>query len=132
MPPLDPDHWLYRLSAPDWLRAAENELELARAALAAKRQREGVTYARRAGGMALNALLVEHEDPAYGRSYMDHLRALQEDAAVPAEVRSSARALLAAPMRLDVVPLGPGSTDLATHAARVAAYARALVDTRSA
>src|SRR5262245_57832093 len=57
MPERDPDHWLYRLDAGEWLRAAENELKRAEAALTHKQQRAGVAGARRAAGMAWNAVL---------------------------------------------------------------------------
>ncbi len=124
---IDAAHWLYRLSAEDWLRAAEAELASASAALTARRQREGLTYARRAAGMAWNAVLVRALDESYGRSYMDHLRALAADARRPDDVRAAALALLEAKMALELVPLGPGSTALADAAALVVARARAEV-----
>ena len=77
------DHWLWRLDAPSWLAAARAELELGRAH--ASSRRTAVTHARRAAGMALNAALVEMAsrgwtreqcEHAWGRSYIDHLRAL--------------------------------------------------------
>ncbi len=124
---LDPTHWLHRLSAEDWLRAAEGELVQAARALSSRKQREGLTYARRAAGMAWNAVLVRDLDESYGRSYMDHLRALSKDARRPEDVRAAARSLLEAPMTLELVPLGPGSTALADAAAVVVARARAEV-----
>ncbi len=124
---VDPTHWLYRLSAEDWLRAAEGELGRATAALTARKQREGLTYARRAAGMAWNAVLVGALDESYGRSYMDHLRALSRDGRRPGNVRAAASALLEAPMTLELVPLGPGSTAIADAAALVIARAHAEV-----
>ena len=126
----DPGHWLYRLTAEQWLRAADNELRAAEQALAAKQQRAGVTYARRAAGMALNARLRVAADPAYGRSYMEHLQALQKDPdpAISDELRDAAARLLAAPLTQQLVTLGPkGDTRPADLAARIVAYARALV-----
>ena len=77
MPGPDPAHWLHRLTAAEWLAAAENELALAEAALARRAFRPGVTHARRAAGMAWNAVLVAMpDDDRYGRSYMDHVHAL--------------------------------------------------------
>ncbi len=125
---VDPTHWLYRLTAEDWLRAAEGELLQAARALAARKQREGLTYARRAAGMAWNAVLVRELDESYGRSYMDHLRALSRDERRAEDLRASARALLEAPMTLELVPLGPGSTALADAANLVVSRARAEVE----
>src|SRR5437868_285737 len=108
MPGLDPDHWLHRLTADEWLRAARIELRRADEALAHKQQRAGVAGARRAAGMAWNAVLVVATDERYGRSYMEHLRALADDAAVPGAIREAARALVEAPLTSEVVTLGRG------------------------
>jgi HEPN domain-containing protein len=123
----DDTTWLTRLSTEEWLRAAEKELGLSEAALRGKRQREGVACARRAAGMALNAVLVLHYDPRYGRSYMEHLQALGGDETVPEPVRAAARALLEAPLGTGLVILGPGSVELVGHATVVVEYARACV-----
>ena len=119
----DPAHWLRRLSTADWLAAAETELEHCRDALTRRSVRPGVAHARRAAGMALNALLRRHEDPAYGRSYMEHVAALAADAGAPAEARAAAEALrVIAPLHLITI----GKPDLsALEAARaIVAYAR--------
>lgn len=123
--PEDAGHWLYRLTAEQWLAAADNELRAAQQALSAKQQRAGVTYARRAAGMALNARLRLAPDASYGRSYMEHLQALQKDPAVSPELREAAGALLTVPLTQQLVTLGPrGDTRLADFAARIIAYAR--------
>lgn len=79
------DHWLWRLDAQGWLAAAEAELERGRAHSTSRRT--AVTHARRAAGMALNATLIamlargwtrERCEHAWGRSYIDHLRALAD------------------------------------------------------
>jgi|GEM_PF-1320621 len=79
----DSDHWLWRLSAQDWLDAAARELEHGHEQL--RSRRTAVTHARRAAGMALNGVLVtmitrgwsrERCENAWGRSYIDHLRSL--------------------------------------------------------
>ncbi|PRQ05111.1 hypothetical protein [Enhygromyxa salina] len=106
----DPKHWLWRLDADGWLAAADHELEQGRAQLGSRRT--AVTHARRAAGMALNATLValasrgwsrERCETAWGRSYIDHLRALatsvdesDPDAGEPFELeqRQRCRALL--------------------------------------
>ncbi len=116
MPGRDPSHWLYRLDAEEWLRAAATELARAEDALLRKQHRPGVAGARRAAGMAWNAVLVGDEDAAYGRSYMDHLHALVGDARVPEPVRAAAQALVAAPLATNVIPLGRGDTTMAGHA----------------
>ena len=97
MPGTDPGHWLHRFDAAEWLAAAETELAHAQEKLAARSVRPGVTHARRAAGMAWNAVLVTAPDERYGRSYMDHVVALaqspDDDAAIPAAVRDAARLL---------------------------------------
>ena len=125
MTPRDPDHWLFRLSPDEWLRAAANELERADEALAGKHHRPGLTQARRAAGMAWNAVLAATGDETgYGRSYMDHLQALAKDMAVPESVRVAARSLLETPIVSTVVTLGPrGDTSLARAAEAILRHA---------
>lgn len=126
-------HWLLRLTPEQWLSAADNELRSAHGALLAKQHRAGVTYARRAAGMALNARLWLAPDPAYGRSYMEHLQALHKDATVSDELRDAALRLLAVPTTAQLVTLGPkGDTKPAELAARIVAYAQELVGRRRA
>ncbi|MFV8748958.1 hypothetical protein ACNOYE_00245 [Nannocystaceae bacterium ST9] len=81
----DGDHWLWRLEASGWLDAAAQELERGEAALA--QRRTAITHARRAAGMALNAVLVDRvargdspgrSEAIWGRSYIDHLRTLAD------------------------------------------------------
>lgn len=131
MPGRDPAHWLHRLDAGEWLAAAETELGRAEEALARRGVRTGVTHARRAAGMACNAVLVGAE-PAlcqrWGRSYMEHVVALSAEAAVPDDVRAAAvilRDTRAAPPAL--VPLRP---DLAPvdAARRIASWCRDRID----
>jgi hypothetical protein len=97
-------------------------------ALATKQQRAGVAGARRAAGMAWNAVLVIAFDEQYGRSYMEHLQALAREAAVPGPIRLAARALLDAPLAPTVVTLGArGDTRLAEAARAILEHARARV-----
>jgi HEPN domain-containing protein len=121
MPGRDPTHWLHRFDAAEWLRAAAKELARAEESLAHKQQRPGVAGARRAAGMAWNAVLVGAEDEAYGRSYMDHLHALAKDERAPEPVRAAAAMLVDAPLATNVIPLGRGDT-------RFADAARVIVD----
>ena len=126
------EHWLWRLDGPAWLRAAEAELAAGASNLGSRRT--AVTHARRAAGMALNAVLVVSTAPGdelrWGRSYLDHLRAVAEasDAALaplPASVRPLAARLLAiAVVPGPVVQLGRGPHGPAEQAL---ALARALV-----
>lgn len=114
--PPDDGTWLTRLSAGDWMRAALGELERAYHALADKRHREGLTHARRAAGMALNARLRLAPSPAYGRTFVEHLHAFVADPTSPADAVLAARALLDAPAKPALVTLGRGSVALADAA----------------
>lgn len=109
------EHWLWRLDAPAWLRAAEAELDAGAANLA--QRRTAVTHARRAAGMALNAVLAaappDADELRWGRSYIDHLRALADPARpidpLPAAARPLAAALLQIPVlatATTLIPLG--------------------------
>ena len=97
MPGSDPDHWLNRLDAGEWLAAAATELAHCGEKLSRRAVRPGITHARRAAGMAWNAVLVTTPDDRYGRSYMEHVIALAEapddDPSIPAPVRAAARLL---------------------------------------
>lgn len=99
MPGPDPTHWLHRLTAAEWVAAAEHEVALCEAALSRRAQRPGVTHARRGAGMALNALLIRAERPSWGRSYMEHVVALADDTIAPDEVRAAAQVLKETPAR---------------------------------
>ena len=127
MPGRDPSHWLHRLNAEEWLRAAVNELARAEEALAHKQQRQGVAGARRAAGMAWNAVLVGGEDETYGRSYMDHLKTLAGDERVAESMRAAARQLVEAPLQTNVIPLGRGDTRYADAARLILDEARRRV-----
>lgn len=128
MPEHDPSHWLFRLNADEWLASADNELRLAQQAFLAKQQRPAVAHARRAAGMALNALLWGAPDDSYGRSYMDHLAAFSKDPAVPAELRAAAGRLIALPMTQQLVTLGPrGDAQQADPAEHILQYVRGII-----
>jgi len=105
-----PDHWLFRLSADEWLQAAAADLASGRAQVSSRRA--AITYARRASGMALNGLLVAFARATgdtlgatqrWGRSYIDHLRALaaESDPAamhLPSSATSASAGLLKIPV----------------------------------
>jgi HEPN domain-containing protein len=124
MPGRDPSHWLHRLDADEWLRAADNELVRAEDALVRKQHRPGLAGARRAAGMAWNAVLVGKDDERYGRSYMDHLRALAADDRVDEGVRGAARQLLEMPLATNIIPIGRGDTRMADCARVIVEEAR--------
>jgi HEPN domain-containing protein len=117
-----PGHWLRRLTAAEWLAAADTELEHCAQALARRAFRPGVTHARRAAGMALNAVLLREERPHWGRSYMEHVVALAGDETVPAEVRQHAALLR------DTPPAPPELVTLGRPDLRPAESARAIAD----
>ena len=125
MPGPDPAHWLHRLTVVEWLAAATAELAQAEAALARRATRPGITHARRAAGMAWNAVLIEHPDGRAGRSYMEHVAALAAADDVPTEVREAARRLRdtpAAPPAL--ITLGKPDLGALDAATVIAAHAR--------
>lgn len=132
MPGPDPDHWLHRFTPREWLRAAMGELENARAAYARHNGRAGLAGCRRAAGVALNGLLAatpEH-DPAWGRSYMDHLTYLAKDGDAPDAVRAAATLLLATPLPGgEIVALRTAKSDASAldAAETVMAHAYAVV-----
>lgn len=127
-PTIQPEHWLYRLSVEDWLSAAETELGHAEAALLRRAVRPGVTHARRAAGMAWNAVLVIDPDERYGRSYMEHVVALAQDGSLPELVRAAAARLRdTPPAPPELVRLGKPDLTVLEAARAVVAHARTRV-----
>ncbi len=129
------EHWLRRHDAGAWLRAARTELAAAEAQLESRRT--AVTHARRAAGMAVNAVLMvrelEGDELRWGRSYIDHLRALADADEARAHPLSAASRSAAA--QLLAIPVVPGSSSLiqlgrSPHSAAQQALtaARELVD----
>jgi hypothetical protein len=124
MPGPDPTHWLHRLTPDEWLVAAGTELRLCEETLARRAFRPGVTHARRAAGMGLNAMLVLAPDDRFGRSYMDHVVALADDERAPDDVRAAARILReTAPAPPTLIPLGKPELHVLKQARRIVAYA---------
>jgi hypothetical protein len=118
-PPIDPSHWLHRLSPEDWMRAAVGEYEASARSFAEGKQRQGVASARRAAGMALNAVLCLAPDEGWGRSYMEHLRAAAAAEGLPEGVRKAAASLVSASLdapalvKLGGLDAGPSRAALA-------------------
>lgn len=90
----DPTHWLRRHSPDEWIRASLGELSRAERAWTGGNSRAGAVGLKRAAGMALNAALIAEPDPAYGRTYVEHLEALAVDSRVPEAVRVASRRVL--------------------------------------
>jgi len=128
MPGPDPAHWLHRLTADEWLAAAATELDHCAETLARRAFRPGVTHARRAAGMAWNAVMVLAEDPRFGRSYMEHVVALAKDAGAPDDVRAAAELLRdTPPLPPEVITLGKPDLRVLEAAKKIAAFAAARV-----
>lgn len=112
------EHWLWRLDAAAWLDAARVELARGRSRMAERRA--AVAHARRAAGMALNAVLVarmgDAADTVWGRSYVEHLQAIVDGrlGPLPEEARIRATRLLSVPAIAPelVVLSGRRATDL--------------------
>jgi acyl carrier protein phosphodiesterase len=87
--------WLARLRPEQWIAQGLGELSRAEQRLKAHDRTAGLLGLRRAAGMALNgALSITWR--AWGRTYIDHLRAIEVDESVPEAVRHAARQLNAA------------------------------------
>jgi HEPN domain-containing protein len=108
--------WLHRLGFAEWMAAALGELDRSYVELRGRRYREGLTHARRAAGMGLNALLCVDFDAGYGRTYVVHRGALAGDARASDAARAAARRLVEAPARPELVTIGGGSVELAEAA----------------
>src|SRR5262245_3164772 len=96
----DPNHWLFKLSPDEWIRAGLGELKRAEEAYKRRNGRAGLAGARRAAGMALNGALIVEPNDGWGRSYMDHLLALKADrsASLPPRVREACAILVETPL----------------------------------
>jgi hypothetical protein len=125
----DPTHWLHRLSPAGWLAAADSELVHCQETLARRALRPGVTHARRAAGMAVNAILVLAPDDRLGRSYMDHVQALAAPApSVPEDVHTAAALLRDTPAAPpELITLGRPDLRALEAATRIVAWARSEV-----
>jgi hypothetical protein len=125
-----PPAWLTRLSAEEWIRQGLSELQRAEARIAAHDRSAAVLGLRRAAGMALNGALSVRWRP-WGRTYVDHVRAVAADVDVPTSVRDAARLLNDVPVEKqpNVVRLTPPSesTRWLEAAKTVMAHAYAVV-----
>jgi len=129
-PEVIPEDWLARHTPREWVQAALAELRRATAAFETNDVAAGVASCKRAAGMALNGALLLEPDATWGRSYVDHVRALERDLAVPLAVREACKQLLEArPPNPHLLTLrGPRTNDRIVEAARdVMAHALAVV-----
>jgi hypothetical protein len=109
----DPEHWLLRYSPKEWIRAGMKELRLAEISHGQHNERAAIAGCKRAAGMALNAALIVEPNPAWKRTYVEHLQALAKDETVPDAVSAAARFILEAPIPGGaIVPLRRPSQDL--------------------
>jgi hypothetical protein len=105
-----PPDWLSRLAPEAWIQRGLAELSRAEALLKAHDRKAGILSLRRAAGMALNgALSISWHD--WGRTYVEHVRAIADDQGVPAAVREAASVLNSAEVdqQAGVVRLTPPS-----------------------
>lgn len=122
--------WLARLAPQEWIRQGLGELGRAEARLRAHDRTAGVLGLRRAAGMALNGALSVQLRP-WGRTYVEHLRAIASDDSVPLPVRDAAKLLndVDVDQRPNIVRLTPPSesTRWVEAAKTVMAHAYAVV-----
>jgi hypothetical protein len=126
----DPGHWLFKHTSGEWIEKALSELEQGREAFDARQVTAALACVKRAAGMALNGALIRRPDPSWGRTYIEHLRALAGDPRAPLEVREAASLLAEAnPPAGAVVMLRTPSLEakLVDAARTVMAHAYAIV-----
>jgi hypothetical protein len=90
----DPNTWLSRYSAQGWIERALRELAVAEQAFADRQPPAAAAATKRAAGMALNGALRVVFRADWGRSYVDHLKALAADASLPRDISEAADAVL--------------------------------------
>lgn len=94
----DAGHWLLKFSPDEWLSRSLRELERAEAAFLQRNAAAAHAGLKRAAGMALNAALIAAPNESWGRTYVDHVRAVSEGSgAAPDAVREAAAKLLQLP-----------------------------------
>jgi hypothetical protein len=129
---IDAEHWLWRLDATAWAAAAEVEWQSAKDNVA--KRRTAIAHCRRAGGMALNAVLVASRsderdvEHMWGRSYVEHLQrvAAGDTGPLGPDAAAAAAAILATPMTAPAL-VGLGAR---AHAdvTRLVEHTRTLLD----
>jgi hypothetical protein len=90
------ESWLRKFSPDEWISASMTELRQAEAAFARNDAQAGIVGCRRAAGMALNGALIAEPNPAWGRTYVEHVVALAKEEKVPEAVRAACNVLMEA------------------------------------
>lgn len=93
---VDKTDWLRRYAPREWVQLGLAELRRAISAFESNDVGAGIAGCKRAAGMALNGALIVEPDAAWGRSYVDHVKALSGDERVPVAVREACGVLLSA------------------------------------
>lgn len=93
----DAGHWLLKFSPDEWLEHGLRELERAEAAFQQRNAPAAHAGLKRAAGMALNAALIVLPNASWGRTYVEHVRAVSQDGEAPCAVREAAAKLLQLP-----------------------------------
>ena len=106
----DPKDWLRKLTPLEWVHAGLAEARRGERAYKERPGKAGLACARRAAGMALNAILIVEPKEGWGRSYVDHLRGLSADKTAPEVVRAQCNLLL------ETQPPGPNVITLRSTA----------------
>jgi HEPN domain-containing protein len=122
--------WLTRYSAEGWIERSLAELSLAQQAFAERRAAAAAAALKRAAGMALNGALCVVPRKDWGRSFVQHLKALADDSSVLPDVARAAQELLQfAPQPGNIVLLrSPSHDERLLEAARtIMAHAYAIV-----
>ena len=122
--------WLLKWTPREWIQLSLGEIRRAEEAYKNRDTQGGLASCRRAAGMALNAALLLEPNDAWGRSYIDHLRALDRDDSLPDAVKRACKLLLdTRPPSPHFLTLRlPGAEDRLLEAARdVMAHAYAVV-----
>jgi hypothetical protein len=86
--------WLARYSADGWIERSLQELAVAEQAFAERQPPAAAAALKRAAGMALNGALCVAPRDDWGRSYVDHLRAIAADSNLPKAVSEAAETIL--------------------------------------
>jgi hypothetical protein len=90
----DPKDWLRRYTPREWVQVGLSELRRAMTAFETNDVGAGLAGCKRAAGMALNGALLVEPNETWGRSYVDHVKALQDEESVPAAVRDACKVIL--------------------------------------
>src|ERR1700722_1882718 len=94
--PAEPGAWLEKYAPREWVQVGLAELRRATAAFESNAVGAGLAGRKRDAGMALTGALRVEPDESWGRSYVDHLRALSvsTDERIPVAVRDACKVLL--------------------------------------